>query len=135
VLPQSHPCAKRRAVALSELAADPFVMFPASVAPTLHKQVQSLFSEASFSPRISLIAHEWLTIIGLVESGAGVSLAPASFRRLKWGEVRYVPLSGTSHETSVTVCRADLPSSHPVDRFVEILRREAALSNTPQKPH
>jgi DNA-binding transcriptional LysR family regulator len=98
-------------------------MFPVAVAPSLHKQVQSLFSEASFSPRVSLIANEWLTIIGLVESGAGVSIAPASFQRLQWGDVQYVPLSGTSRETSITICRSNLPSSLPADRFVDILGR------------
>ena len=59
---------------------------------------------ADFRPRVVQEAREWLTIVGLVEAGLGVSLVPASFRRLAWGDVQYRPLGPPREFTTIYVC-------------------------------
>jgi DNA-binding transcriptional LysR family regulator len=122
VLPPRHPLGSTRTVRLQALAGEPFVHFPRAVAPTLHDQVNALCAAAGFTPRIVQEAQEWLTIVGLVEAGLGVSVVPASFRRLRWGGVVYRPLAPVGVVTTVSLCwrRADL--SPTAAAFVQMAR-------------
>jgi len=122
VLPPAHPLAGRRGIPLDALAEEPFVHFPREVAPTLHDQVMALCRQAGFAPRVVQVAQEWLTIVGLVEAGLGVSLAPASFRRLRWGGVRYLPLSPRGMLTTIALCRPRGVPSPTVDNFLRVVR-------------
>jgi DNA-binding transcriptional LysR family regulator len=134
VLPPEHPLTGRPRIPLAELAGEPFVHFPREVAPTLHDQVMALCRAAGFAPRVVQVAQEWLTIVGLVESGLGVSLAPASFRRLRWGGVRYVPLSPRGLLTTVALCRPRGVVSPTVEGFVRVAREAAGAPSAPSAP-
>lgn len=111
VLPPEHPLAGQRRIPLTALAEEPFVHFPRQVAPGLYDRILTLCQDAGFHPRVVQEAHEWLTIVGLVEAGMGVSLVPESFRKLKWGKVVYRPLTlegGAGARYAITLCwRAD----------------------------
>jgi DNA-binding transcriptional LysR family regulator len=108
VLPPEHPLAGHRRISLESLAEEPFVHFPRPVAPGLYDRIQALCQEAGFQPRVVQEAHEWLTIVGLVEAGMGVSLVPESFRKLRWGKVVYRALDRASARYAITLCwRAD----------------------------
>ncbi|HEX6747930.1 MAG TPA: LysR substrate-binding domain-containing protein [Longimicrobium sp.] len=123
VLWPGHPLAGRDEIPLAALAAEPFVHFHRAVAPGLHDRVTALCREAGFAPAIVQEAHEWLTIVGLVEAGLGVTLAPASFRRLRWGGVAYAALSAPADRTTVVaLCHraGDLPPA--AGRFAAVLR-------------
>ncbi|HET7233528.1 MAG TPA: LysR substrate-binding domain-containing protein [Longimicrobium sp.] len=123
VLPPGHPLASRDEIALAELAREPFVHFHRAVAPGLWDRVAALCRAAGFNPAIVQHAHEWLTIVGLVEAGLGVTLAPASFRRLRWGGAAYATLSDPpDRTTTVALCHraGDLPAAGA--RFADALR-------------
>ncbi len=122
VLPPGHPLAERREVPLTELAGEPFVHFPRAVAPTLFDQIAAACRRAGFRPRVVQEAQEWLTILGLVEAGLGVSLVPASFRRLRWGDVQYRPLGTPREFTEVFVCRPTAPVVPAVVQLIGIAR-------------
>ncbi|MBE3011487.1 LysR family transcriptional regulator [Microbispora sp. NEAU-D428] len=83
VLPSAHPLAALRTVRLSRLADEPFVLLPRAAGPRLHDQITGLCAAAGFTPRIVQRAVEWQTVCALVETGLGVSLAPASIRRIR----------------------------------------------------
>ena len=104
VLPRAHRHASREVVPLRTLKDEPFVHFPREVAPALYDQIASMCQRADFRPRVVQEAREWLTIVGLVEAGLGVSIVPASFRRLAWGEVQYRPLGPPREFTTIYVC-------------------------------
>jgi DNA-binding transcriptional LysR family regulator len=108
------------------LAGERFVLFPRSVAPALYDQIAAICRSANFSPRVRHEALEWETLTGLVGAGLGVSIAPASVRRLRWRGVVYRPLTGTSARTSIVVCRRRAPVAATVEGFVQILRGVAA---------
>lgn len=122
VLPPTHPLAERRQLPLSELAGEPFVHFPRPVAPTLFDQIAAACQRAGFRPRVVQEAQEWLTILGLVEAGLGVSLVPASFCRLRWGGVQYRPLSPPREFTDVFVCWRTNPVVPAVIPLIGIAR-------------
>ncbi|MEN3536988.1 LysR family transcriptional regulator [Microbispora sp. ZYX-F-249] len=83
VLPSAHPLAARRSVRLAQLTDSPFVLLPRAAGPGLHDQIVGLCAAAGFTPRVAQRAVEWQTVCALVEAGLGVSLAPASIRRIR----------------------------------------------------
>lgn len=122
VLPPQHPLGERNQLPLSEIAEEPFVHFPRAVAPALFDQIADACGRAGFRPRVVQEAQEWLTILGLVEAGLGVSLVPASFCRLRWGGVEYRPLGPPREFTDVFVCWRTAPLVPAVLPLVEIAR-------------
>ncbi|HEV2707860.1 MAG TPA: LysR substrate-binding domain-containing protein [Pyrinomonadaceae bacterium] len=122
VLPPQHPLATRRKLPLAALAEEPFVHFPRVVAPALYDQIADMCQRAGFRPRVVQEAQEWLTIIGLVEAGLGVSLVPASFCRLQWGGVQYKPLGPSREFTDVFVCWRAVPTLSTVTQLIAIAR-------------
>jgi len=126
VLPPAHTLARRRRLPLGDLAGEPFVHFPRRVAPALYDQIADACRRAGFRPRVVQEAQEWLTILGLVEAGLGVSLVPASFCRLKWGGVQYRPLGPQREYTDVFVCWRTVAPAPAVAPLVEIARRLAS---------
>ena len=82
-LPQRHPLARARgALAVRDLAAEPFVMVPRGIAPGLHDIVATLAARAGFAPRVAQEAIQMQTVVSLVSSGLGVALVPASVANL-----------------------------------------------------
>ncbi len=125
VLPHGHKHTTHQHLPLRTLKGEAFVHFPRSVAPSLYDQIMRMCQRAGFQPRVVQEAREWLTIVGLVEAGLGVSLVPASFRRLKWGDVQYRPLSPPRQLTTIYTCWR--PSSTPptATAFIDIARQFA----------
>jgi DNA-binding transcriptional LysR family regulator len=122
VLPPSHPRAGAGALDLRAMADEPFVLFPRAVAPTLFDQVLGLCRNAGFHPKQVQEAQEWLTIVALVDAGLGVSLVPASFRRLGWGGVTYHPLSPEGIRTTIALCRRREDPPPVLTAFIEVAR-------------
>ncbi|MGW1786719.1 LysR family transcriptional regulator [Streptomyces sp. NPDC002143] len=103
VLPSTHPLAARRTVPLAQLANSPFVLLPRTVGPQLHDQITGLCTAAGFTPRVVQSAVEWQTVCALVEAGLGVSLAPASIRRIRLKGVAFRRIDAGTARTRVAV--------------------------------
>lgn len=103
VLPTAHPLAAQRTVELARLADSPFVLLPREVGPQLHDQIVALCVEAGFTPRIAQHAVEWQTVCALVETGLGVSLAPASIRRIRLKGVAFRRIEPSTARTRAAV--------------------------------
>ncbi|MER5354494.1 LysR family transcriptional regulator [Kitasatospora sp. NPDC002551] len=103
VLPAAHPLAARRSVAVAALAGEPFVLLPRADGPQLYDRITGLCGAAGFEPRIVQHAVEWQTVCALVGAGLGVSLAPASIRRLRLREVAFRPVEPRTARTVVAV--------------------------------
>ncbi|RSO11753.1 LysR family transcriptional regulator [Streptomyces sp. WAC 06783] len=103
VLPAAHPLAAQRTVKLADLADLPFVLLPRAVGPQLYDQITGLCVGAGFTPRISQHAVEWQTVCALVKTGLGVSLAPASIRRIRLEGVAFRTIAPDTARTRVAV--------------------------------
>ncbi|MGW2463359.1 LysR family transcriptional regulator [Streptomyces sp. NPDC001761] len=103
VLPSAHSLAAQRTVRLAQLADSPFVLLPRTAGPTLHDQIVGLCATAGFTPRIAQHAVEWHTVCALVGTGLGVSLAPASIRRIRLKGVAFRRIEPGSARTRVAV--------------------------------
>jgi DNA-binding transcriptional LysR family regulator len=121
VLPPRHSLARRSEIDLNEIASEPFVHFPREVAPTLSDQVMKICRDSGFTPVVTQEASEWLTILGLVEAGLGVSLVPSSFRKLSWGRVQYRPLRKVRLRTSISLCYKSESLSPQGEQFIKLV--------------
>lgn len=104
-IPSTHPLAALRRVSLRRLAEQPFVLFPRDQAPGFYDRLVGSLTGAGTPPRIIQYAPEMQTIIGLVASGIGVSLVPASVQQLALDGVVYRPVSQAPHSELAAISR------------------------------
>jgi DNA-binding transcriptional LysR family regulator len=72
-VPREHRLARRRAVRLSELADDPYIVG----SPTAEETLLRAGLPSGFQPRIDIVAVGWTGKLGCVAAGLGVTLVPA----------------------------------------------------------
>ena len=92
MVPRDHPLASKPRVSLRELAREPFVFFDPHVGPGLYDDILGLMRRYDLTPAITQEVGEAMTIIGLVAAGLGVSILPASFRRVQLLEMCWLPI-------------------------------------------
>jgi DNA-binding transcriptional LysR family regulator len=125
VLPKKHALAKNPRLLLKHLAGQPFVLFPRRVGEAFFDRLMSFCVAAGFTPRIVQEATQWPSVIAVVETGLGVSIAPACVERFGWPGVVYRRLPGLS--TNVSVCAAMRDTSPLVAAFLAVLHTEFRL--------
>ncbi|WP_038904368.1 LysR family transcriptional regulator [Dickeya zeae] len=94
VVHEEHPLASVPGghISIQQLANEPFVFFAREGGTALYDEVMNLLKKYGITPYITQEVGEAMTIIGLVSSGLGVSLLPASFRRIRIDGVKYLSL-------------------------------------------
>jgi len=122
VLPAGHVLAARAGLKLRQLAEEPFVLFPRRLGEAFYDRLISFCVHAGFTPRVVQEATQWQSVVTFVETGLGVSLAPACVRRFRWKGVVYRELPGLSTTVSAGL-RKDGPSAAAA-AFLKILRGE-----------
>jgi DNA-binding transcriptional LysR family regulator len=93
MVPRDHPLASQPGVSLQELAREPFVFFDPHVGTGLYDDILGLMRRYGLTPVITQEVGEAMTIIGLVAAGLGVSILPASFRRVQLSEMCWLPIA------------------------------------------
>jgi DNA-binding transcriptional LysR family regulator len=122
-LPEGHRLATKRKVRLHDLATEPFVMFPRAQAPGFFDHLVNLVAATGNAPRIVQEAREMQTIMGLVASGLGVTLVPASVQAIALRGAVYRPLQGDP-QTELAVLRPRGTPEPAVAAFLAISQRD-----------
>lgn len=78
---------------LAEVAPHPLLVYPRNPRPSYADQVLSLFRDLGLEPVSVHEMQEMQTALGLVASGMGLCVVPASVHRLRPDEVVYRPLA------------------------------------------
>src|ERR1700761_2394846 len=81
VLPERHPLAKARKVAVKDLAEERFLIVPRDQASSLHQSIVQCCRAAGFDPVIGLEVYLQQTIVNFVAEGLGIAFVPASMQR------------------------------------------------------
>lgn len=92
VLPHDHRLVDKPAISIAELADDPFVSIPRSIAPVVFDIIVNHCQSNGFRPRIVLEANLQQTIVNLVGEGLGVALVPASMQAMHLESTVFKPL-------------------------------------------
>jgi len=119
VLPRSHRLASARAVSLSDLSSDPFVLIARRVVAAIHDQIVAACVEAGFTAHVAQEATHIHAVVALVAAGCGVSLLPKSAAELGVRDVVCRPLKHTSLQTVMAVAHLRHAASPAVRAFVQ----------------
>lgn len=124
--PADHPRVKRRArqrIALFELAEESLILYRRHSGPGLYDAIIATCRAAGFSPRVTQEAPRILSTLSLVAAGLGVSLVPASLRRVNIEGVVYVNVAGpVKLRAPLTLIWRDAPLSGAIRRLIEQVR-------------
>jgi DNA-binding transcriptional LysR family regulator len=93
VLGAGHALAGEEAIALSSLAAEPFVFFPRELAPRFHDVLIGLCRSAGFEPKLSSGSFHTGWDLGIIGDSPVVAIAPMSVASGQADGVVTVPLS------------------------------------------
>src|SRR5262249_31460704 len=124
VLPRGHHLLARRTVSLRDLSQEPFVLVARRVVTLVYDQILNACAAAGFTPRVVQEGSQIHAVTGLVAAGCGVSVLPESVTRLRFPNVDYRPLRGTTLSTVMAVAYREQASS-PVLAFVAEVRQLA----------
>lgn len=94
-IPKDHPLNKKSDLTLTDLADEPFILWPMVEGRGFHLQVIRLCANAGFVPMVTQEAHGMHAVLSLVSVGAGVSVVPQSMSGFRSDQISYHPLSGS----------------------------------------
>ncbi len=126
VLPLSHPRARQKSISASALRDEPFVYYPRSAGARAYEKPFAAFQELGFRPTIVQEASHWLTILRLVGSGLGVSIAPECVRRIAAPDVVCLPLRKPGAASDIELARLAGDSRPIVEQFASLVSNVAA---------
>jgi DNA-binding transcriptional LysR family regulator len=123
-LPESHPLAHAARLAPAALLAEPLVLFPRAIAPSLHDAVTELYRRHGLVPRIAQQAIQMQTIVNLVSAGLGIAWVPATLAALQRPGVVYraAPRALEVQVRTSLVWPVDAAGSPALGRFIEFVR-------------
>ncbi|WP_306716557.1 LysR family transcriptional regulator [Burkholderia dolosa] len=121
-LPAGHPLARRRRIALAELAHEPWVLFAAHHGPGMHARIVTACAQAGFAPRVVQQPRQMQTTAGLVAGGIGVALMPRLFVAMQPQRVTFCELKDAGSPLAYELAIAYRTPSPLVDALRETAR-------------
>lgn len=119
---------------LADFADQPLILYPASPRPSYADQVLSFYRAAGIAPRVGMEARDVQTALGLVASGMGICVVPASVRRLSRDDVRFLDLS-EAFSSPIIVSHRRNDTSPPVRQMLNLMQELKARMSDDRRPH
>lgn len=132
-MPKNHRLAGQKRVTLSALKEERIIMPVRESLPYLHDLTLELFHDAGFVPNVGNKVDYATMLLGLVASGMGISLVPASIRKIQSGGIVFVPLQESSRiiETAVAWRRNNVPAT--LGDFLQAVRDVVSAPRRPRR--
>ncbi|OWY78581.1 MULTISPECIES: LysR family transcriptional regulator [Pantoea] len=125
VVHKAHPLATAGRITLQALAREPFVFFDPQVGTALYSEILDLLQRYQIRPYITQEVGEAMTILGLVATGLGVSILPASFSHARLANVVWLPLEEPDAQSEMwLVWSGEREMSAQMEHMMALLRRE-----------
>jgi DNA-binding transcriptional LysR family regulator len=132
-VPQAHPLAHRRTLAIADLRDEPLVTYPRDAGIGLYWPILQLCARAGFRPRVVREAREPSVMIGLVSAGIGIAIVPADTRCIGLGGVVYQSIRDRGADSTLYLAhRLGDPDRHAA-LLVAALRAEAKRPQAAQR--
>lgn len=122
VLPQDHHLVGMPSLTLVHLRRERFVQLSAAAAPGQHEAIHRALAAEGAAPLVVQEAEEMQTVVGLVASGLGVSLVPASVRALDRHDVVYRDIVGPAPRVELAFAYRKRDTSPVVASFLDSVR-------------
>ena len=105
-VPDAHRLATAQPLVLAEVLAEPLIIFPRRIVPSLFDAIFGMYHAVGRSPAITQEAIQMQTIVNLVSAGLGIAWVPESVRQFQRSGVVYrafgVSKAGQSGEIKKT---------------------------------
>ena len=122
VVPSDHPLARKRSVALAELAQERFVVVPGSSVSPGYGPLFALCQEAGFEPRIVQEVGTISSQLNLVSVGIGIGLTVSGKDFIYPSGLSIVPLSDVNYTTTFVLGWLKGRTEPVLDRLVAIVK-------------
>ena len=120
-LPERHPAAQKRKLALGELRDEAFILFLRKASPDYYARIVEMCVNAGFYPRVRHELRHWLSIVAAVSQGLGVAVVPEQLERSHMAGVRFVALRESAVASEV-YCVWPAADEHPLRaNFIAVL--------------
>jgi len=129
VMPEDHHLVGMPSLTLMHLRRERFVLLSRAAAPGQHDAISKALAADGAAPLVVQEAEEMQTIIGLVASGMGVSLVPASVRALDRHDVVYRDIVGPAPRIELAYAYRRGDTNPVVQNFLAAVR---APGDTPR---
>ncbi|MDQ3292204.1 MAG: LysR family transcriptional regulator [Bacteroidota bacterium] len=96
VLPEHHPLANNKKIAVKDLQQEKFITFTRECGPTIFDNFVVLCAKAGFTPHILHHASQLNSVLRLVECGFGISLLPQHVQHGYNLKIKFIPLEDAS---------------------------------------
>jgi DNA-binding transcriptional LysR family regulator len=121
-MPQAHPLARRKRIALSDLASEDHVVLQPESSDFAHN-IQKCCIDAGFLPRVSQQVVDAQSVPSLIAAGFGVSLVPQSIARFTTQEIAFRPIRPSPPSADVFFVYRKDEMSTVVRNFLTLARR------------
>jgi DNA-binding transcriptional LysR family regulator len=132
-LPEPHRLAAQARPDLLDVLAEPLVIFPRRILPSLHDAILGLYHAAGCLPWVAQEAIQMQTIVNLVSAGLGVAWVPESVRQFQRPGVVYRSVMAGAGQ-AVPACETSLvwnesAAVNPaLARFSEFARTQTTMA-------
>jgi DNA-binding transcriptional LysR family regulator len=132
VVPCDHRLATGRSSArVGEVAGEPFISVPRDYNPAFHTAFLGALRDAGLDPHVTAETHHVATAMGLVAMGAGVTVAPVTYRATAPAEVCFVPLDDFPMRMRVFCQLRKSPTAGSAEAFVGMARAMCEARRSP----
>lgn len=123
-LQAEHPLASLSdPVPWSVLTEETLILYPSQPRPSFADEVLSLLADARISPGATREVRELQTAMGLVASGLGVAVVPASAKRLRSSDVVFRAIDDSKAVSPIIMSYRANDASGRIDEIKEIIEQ------------
>lgn len=123
---KDHPLATKRQISIMDCAQLRVINYKKDVAPDYHAIINQLCALAGFAPSPLFEMGQIYASLGLVSSGFGVTLVPASVQRVHMDNVVYRPLREQLSKSELFLAWKDPAPPAALNAFVQLAEEIAA---------
>jgi DNA-binding transcriptional LysR family regulator len=120
--PTHHLAAQNGSISLAALADEPWIWFARTHDPVTYDYMMRLFEQAGFRPHVAQEVTQQQVFLGLVAAGLGVSLIPASIRRMVGSELVCRDIAEPTPMVEFNVVWRQDDSSPLIQTFLQVVR-------------
>ena len=121
-MPGNHPLARRKRIALSDLATEDHIVLDPDTSP-FARYLQQCCIDAGFLPRASQQVVDAQSVPSLIAAGFGVSLVPQSIARFTTDDIAFRPIRPSAPSADVYLVYRKDETSMVVHNFLALARR------------
>ena len=125
VAPQ-HPFAQRRAIPITEVAAEPLIGLTREDYPDYYDYLSIIFSKVKQKPRVVEEHDSYYGIISAVEAGTGVAIGADVLGHTFGNRVKLLPITPEPKPISIVIVALKGPLSPAAEKFWECAKEAAA---------